>query len=230
MPEIVVAFDLDDTLYREWDYVASGYRAVALELAKATGADAVELQRIIAEARPLGFEAALKKLEGREGIKNFSIDSMIEIYRAHKPDIQLRPGAAELLEILGQRGIHTVLITDGSTRHQRAKIKALGLEKYFKPDDILISEETGGDKTTERPWELVETTYSAPGTRYFYVGDNMSKDFHLPQQRGWTGIMLLSPEGSNVFRQHPTEFSAEKRPLTTIVSLTDILKHQQLNP
>lgn len=206
----LVAFDLDDTLYKEMDYVASGYRTVAKALADATGADARELFALISANRPLGFEAALEALAGTSGVENFTVDSMVEIYRAHKPDIALFPGVAATLADLKERGAALALITDGSTRHQRAKINALGLDRFFAPDAILISEETGGDKRTDVPWEIAEKRFGAQ--RNIYVGDNLSKDFRLPNRRGWTTVMMRDTDGRNVFPQIINQWSLDYRP------------------
>ncbi len=220
LPCRVVAFDLDDTLYKEMEYVASGYRTVARALADATGGDAAELFRIISANRPLGFEAALDAVAGKPGAERYSVDDLVEIYRAHKPDIVLGEDAENTLTALKERGDRLVLITDGSTRHQRAKIAALGLDRFFAPEDILISQETGGDKTTLVPWAIVENRY--PGCRLTYVGDNLSKDFRLPNLRGWRTVMLRDVDGLNVFPQAPLDWPAEYRPQTTVDTLACI--------
>ncbi len=217
---MLYAFDLDDTLYKEMTYVASGCRTVARALADATGADSDMLFRTIMAHRPKGFEAALQAVAGMPGADTYTVDDLVEIYRAHRPDIELLPGARELLERLRAQGHTLMLITDGSTRHQRAKIEALGLMHYFRPDDILISEETGGDKTTPVPWTIAEQRY--PGMTRTYIGDNLSKDFHLPRLRGWNTIMLRDRDGANVFPQHPADWPADHLPHTTIDTLTDI--------
>ncbi|MDE6206819.1 MAG: HAD hydrolase-like protein, partial [Muribaculaceae bacterium] len=156
-----VCFDLDDTLYREWDFVASGYRSVAALLAADSDpADAARYLELISARRPVGFEAAIDELypaiNGRPC--PYTVDALIEHYRAHTPDISLRPGVADMLCAIADAGHRLMLITDGSTRHQRSKIRALGLTRFFAPDDILISAETGGDKTTTVPWAAVERT------------------------------------------------------------------------
>lgn len=217
----LVAFDLDDTLYKEMDYVASGYRAVASALADATGADATTLFEIISAKRPLGFEAAIDYLGGRSPL---SVDDMIELYRAHTPDITLAPEAAEVLAELQRRGHRLMLITDGSPRHQGAKIRALGLERFFAPADILISQVTGGDKFTPVPTDIADGRAAADGIdRRYYVGDNLAKDFLWPNRRGWTSVMLRDTEGRNVFRQDVAAAPPEYRPRIVIDSLKTLL-------
>lgn len=217
----LVAFDLDDTLYKEMDYVASGYRAVAAALAAQTGADADTLFEIISAKRPLGFEAAIEYLGGRAPM---SVDDMIETYRAHTPDIALAPDAAEVLAELKRRGHRMLLITDGSPRHQGAKIRALGLDRFFDPDDILISQVTGGDKLTTIPTDIADEKARQAGiSRRFYVGDNLSKDFLWPNRRGWTSVMLRDTDGRNVFRGDMTSTPPDYRPHLVIDNLKTLL-------
>lgn len=213
---MVYAFDLDDTLYTEMDFVHSGYRVVAGELAQGSDLDATSYFEGISKRRPVGFEWALDQYlqHGGKDVE-MSVDKMIEIYRGHKPDIKLRPGIRQLLEKLQSDGHTLVLITDGSTRHQRSKIRALDIEKYF--DKILISEETGGDKTTDIPWELVEKTYGAPGQRFVYIGDNMKKDFLRPGLRGWLTVMSLDTAGVNVFPQKISDWPPQNRPKYVVI-------------
>ena len=208
---MVFAFDLDDTLYTEMDFVRSGYRAVSRELERTSGLDADTYYQGICARRPVGFEWALEQYHSHGGSDSqMSVEHMIELYRGHTPDIALRPGARDTLEALGRAGHTLVLVTDGSTRHQRSKIRALDIEKYF--DDILISEETGGDKTTDIPWKRVEERFGAPGQRFIYVGDNISKDFYLPGIRGWRTVMMRDSEGVNVFAQHKADWPPQYRP------------------
>jgi len=208
---MIFAFDLDDTLYTEMDFVRSGYRAVARELERSSSLDADTYYNGICARRPVGFEWALEQYVCHKGLDpQMSVDKMIELYRAHTPQIGLRPGAREALDAMKRAGHSLILITDGSTRHQRSKIKALGIEKYF--DDILISEEVGGDKTTDLPWSRVEERFGSPGQRFVYIGDNMSKDFYLPGMRGWRTVMMRDIDGVNIFPQIIAGHKAEYRP------------------
>lgn len=213
-----IAFDLDDTLYHEYDYVSSGYHAVAAVLSEATGYDAELIYQTIWRAYPRGFEAALD-LTGAEA-EGFTVDRLKEIYCSHRPDISLRAGARDMLERLRRRGDVLMLITDGDSRRQRAKIEALGLYDFFAPADILISSETGGDKNTDVPWQTAERLHAAPGMRFIYVGDNPAKDFRQPRRRGWHTVMLLDRSGDTVFSQRPADQGAENLPHTIIDNLS----------
>lgn len=219
---MVFAFDLDDTLYTEMDFVHSGYRAVASVLAGSSGVEAGEYYDGICRYRPVGFEWALEHYLAHGGYDTgLDVDAMIEIYRGHEPQIELRPGVRDVLCRLREAGHKLVLVTDGSTRHQRSKIRALDIVDYF--DGILISEETGGDKTTSVPWTRVEQDFGAPGERFVYVGDNLSKDFRLPGLRGWTTVMSLDRDGVNVFGQHMDVWPPEYLPKVVMTDFNMLL-------
>jgi len=215
----LVAFDLDDTLYKERDFLRSGHRELARVLARATGADSSELFNVISGNHPRGIEAAIALLAEKGCKVPCTVDGLVEIYRNHKPDIQLSAGVGELLAGLKDRGHKIALITDGSSRCQRAKFEALGLGRYIDPDAVFVSEETGGDKHTPASFVMAENL--SRGRRY-YIGDNPAKDFIHPNLRGWTSIMLLDTEGRNVFPRNPADFPAVNRPAITITHLKTI--------
>lgn len=218
----LVAFDLDDTLYKERDFLRSGHRLLARTIADATGEDADELFRLINGNHPRGIEAALGMLARKGHRLPFTVDGLVEIYRNHTPDIQLSPGVEETLTRLKACGHRLVLITDGSSRHQRSKIVALGLDRFFGPDAILISGETGGDKHTPLPFRLAEERFGAACARRFYVGDNLAKDFVHPNLRGWTSVMLLDTAGVNVFPQDPVAWPAIHRASVALEDLENL--------
>lgn len=92
-----------------------------------------------------------------------------------------------------------VLVTDGRATTQWAKIRALGLEEYFDPQDIWVSEERGMGKLTFDPWKHAVDRYpEAKG--FFALGDNPTKDFYNPNLLGFTTICLLD-RGDNIHPQ-----------------------------
>ena len=80
-------------------------------------------------------------------------------------------------------------------------MKALGLERFFTDENIIISEEFGTAKPSERNYSYFMDKY--PGAGFYYVGDNLGKDFIAPNRLGWTSICLLD-NGSNI---HSQDFS-----------------------
>lgn len=210
----LVAFDLDDTLYSERDFLHSGWRAVA-RAAAVHGLEAGEAWRIMSTA-PDAFDALHARLPA------MTVDEMLHVYRTHMPGIALYTGVADTLECLRSHGCPIAIITDGRSLSQRNKIKALGLEQYA--DYVSVSEEIGADKTSDSPFRILMDMF--PGYHYIYVGDNPAKDFVWPNRLGWTTVMLReSRPGLNI---HPQTLPQEKiyapqRVVSHIGELTSIL-------
>lgn len=186
----VVVFDLDDTLYKEVDYVRSGLMAVAHHF----GDDS--LLALMLKARSKGMNAFEAVKEQRSDAE---IDKMIEIYRNHKPQISLPRDTKLTLDYLHSK-YTLALVTDGRSVGQRNKIEALALERYFAPEDIIVSEEFGSDKHSAANFKAIEKNH--PGAEsYFYIGDNPEKDFYQPNLLGWHTIMLEDVNHVNIHRQ-----------------------------
>lgn len=211
-------FDLDDTLYKEHTFVSSAYRAVARYMSGVTGADPVRLSEIMAAERPRGFEAAIEAQHGLPGAGSLSVDDCVHIYRSHRPDIRPEPKLLEMIRRLKADGALVGIITDGTVLTQGSKIRALGLEEYVDEDAVFISEAVGGDKTTGLPWRAAEALARRRGFRRLtYTGDNLRKDFLLPNLRGWHTVMLRDSRGENIFPQNPADWPSSHLAAETLV-------------
>ncbi|MDE5785464.1 MAG: HAD hydrolase-like protein [Duncaniella sp.] len=163
---MTIAFDLDDTLFPEIEFVRSAYRAISRHFSRPSLVRDMECASGPREA----FDIAVGKLGLHDAAQ------LIALYRDHYPDISLTPAVEKTLGELKDRGIVLALITDGRSITQRNKISALGLERFIAPEHILISEETGADKLNSRPFELLESASNSQP--YIYVGDKPSTDFY----------------------------------------------------
>ena len=215
--KICIAFDLDDTLYKERDYVMTGRRAVADRFSGPAGMCADRLCGLMDQA-PDAFDALLA-LPGI-GDAGITIDDVLSVYRSHMPELTLPANTAEALGRLKSRGAVLAIITDGRSLTQRNKIKALGLEDYIPAANILISEEVGDDKLSPRPFRDLMDRVAAD--RYYMVGDNPVKDFYHPKLLGWTSIMLCDTEGVNVPSQDLGDYEPDRWPQIFIDKLTQL--------
>lgn len=190
----VVVFDLDDTLFRERDFVRSGFKLIEKTLCeKYPGLfDGISvLMNDALEKRENYFDILEKKLSTSLGF-DFSGEDMqslmcelIDAYRSHLPEkLPLDSGVAEVLEKLQSQGVVMALVTDGRSVTQRNKIHALGLDEYIPDCNILISEETGFDKTTPENFRTLVRRYPE-AKRFIYIADNEHKDFLQPNLLGW---------------------------------------------
>jgi len=191
-----VIFDLDDTLYDEIDYCRSGFRAVARFLTKLSTVPCTDdlfgcLWRHFTQGNRTGtFNATLDEL----GIAydDCLIAQLVEVYRAHRPDLALPPDSRLVLETL-KNTRRLALLTDGYLPAQQLKVLALGIESCFEA--IVYTEELGRAfwKPSPAGFEALLQRLDVPADRAVYVGDNESKDFIAPNAMGMLTVQLLRP-------------------------------------
>ncbi|MBR5748683.1 MAG: HAD family hydrolase [Prevotella sp.] len=194
MPNKVVVFDLEDTLYQEIDFLKSGYHAVADYLTKDLGIS--DLYEEMIEAYQAGEIDVFQKVLDTHHL-TINKSALLDVYRYHIPQIHLDTMVRSVLGQL-QGNCHLALITDGRPRTKRNIINALGLSDYFDGSDVFISEEVGHLKTDPYSFEKIMESY--PGCQYVYVGDNPAKDFLVPNRLGWMTVCLLD-HGQNIHSQ-----------------------------
>ena len=186
-----VVFDLDDTLFPESDYVKSGYRAVAREIQKRYGLDGAETELIelFNSDRTNVFDHYLERHE--IAVSDRTVGELVEIYRAHKPDISLSEGVSHTLEVLRGKGYKLGIITDGRPDGQRKKIDSLGLSGLV--DKIIITDELGDEyrKPNPKAFELIAAHFGVSFEEMLYVGDNPKKDFAIGKY-GVKTVRLIS--------------------------------------
>ena len=210
LPNCVVVFDLDDTLYSEKDFQSSGFRALIELLSNLYKVDRKSLEKIVVKGGDVlqGFADEV----GDHSIK----ESLLWFYRLHTPDISLHSGVKSLFELLESKGVAIVILTDGRSITQRLKLVALGLDRY----PFFISDEFGGlKKPDHQRFKLIEEDF--PADKYIYVGDNVEKDFIAPNELGWISVCLtLNPDF--VHQYEMSDYPKINAPKKWIRHLTEI--------
>jgi putative hydrolase of the HAD superfamily len=202
----IFVFDLDDTLYSERDFEKSGIEFVYENLS---------IKHISLETILNNRENWIEQII--DGSNNqITLQIVLDIYRNHFPSIQLYNDAKVFLEKLLSQGTEMSLITDGRSITQRNKLRALGIETFFK--NIVISEEVNSEKPSEYNFRMVMDNKIAEN--YIYIADNPKKDFITPNKLGWTSICLLD-RGQNVHEQVFTNYF-EYNPHFIIKSFNEI--------
>lgn len=191
-PRSVVVFDLDDTLYKEADFVLSGFRAVLVTLG--LGQDSDALEQLVAWQRD--GQPVFDRLAEQVGGAAQAAD-LLAIYRHHLPKIALAAGASSLLDAVSEVEAALALVTDGRSVTQRNKIAALGLEGRF--GCVIISEEVGYTKPDHAGFIIVERAFPE-ASDFTYIADNPRKDFIAPNALGWRTIQL-DDDGRNIHGQ-----------------------------
>ncbi len=187
----VVLFDLDDTLYGEKEYVKSGYKEIAKLFPQIQGVE---------ERLWLAFEqkqSAIDVFLQEEGIASDEIkQECLRAYREQIPTLHFYPGAEELLVDLRKEGYRLGVVTDGRPNGQRAKIRALRLEKYV--DFLIVTDELGGveyRKPNPKAFQLMREYFGVDYEDMCYVGDNIRKDFIAPKKLGMKAIYFKNKDG-----------------------------------
>jgi putative hydrolase of the HAD superfamily len=194
----LVAFDLDDTLYPEREFVHSGFTAVAQHLDELGVIDAESFfttatSLFVAGARGNIFDLALERLA--IAFPASRVGELVRVYREHQPQIRPFADSPKLLQSLKAKGVVLALISDGPWHTQQNKLRALGLEAYF--DHLVFTGAHGEDwgKPSPRAFLEVMGGSGVPAAACVYVADNPGKDFVGPNRLGWYTIRVRETIG-----------------------------------
>ena len=218
----VLSVDLDDTLYRELDFVESGFSEVAKYIASSTQLDkSLVLSELNRNLRKFGrgqvFDMTLKHFEV------FSVSEVrrcLSVYRGHRPKISLAPQVKEVLDLVSQE-LPLYLVTDGNRLVQRRKVQALGIKPlfrgiYYTRDHGLVSE-----KPSLTCFESILRAEEISWGELMYVGDNPRKDFVSLRASG--AITVGTQDGPYSGATLPSKFHPEIK-IQTFVDLPVLLR------
>lgn len=191
----VFVFDLDDTLFPEIEYLTSAFSEISEYLSERSDSNLLRrmLQKYAKNEDVFGWLVATY----RDKVPELTVSRLLQMYRQHKPVLNLSQDVKAVLDELKGRNIPLGLITDGRSLTQRSKLHALGILNYFT--DIIISEEFGSAKPDRRNYQYFVEKYK--GADFYFVGDNTAKDFIVPKLLGWKTICLKDC-GTNVHKQN----------------------------
>ncbi|HZU75978.1 MAG TPA: HAD family hydrolase [Dehalococcoidia bacterium] len=180
MPPDAILFDLDETLTdrkRSFPrYVEHLQRDFGERLLAAA---ATELVAAVTEADGDGYrsrdELAVALRAALPWRSAPSAAELIEHWLAWFPRATVaRAGMEEMLQALRAAGIRLGVVTNGGAANQRAKVEALGLDRYV--DSIIISGEAGIEKPDPRIFALALAALDCEPSRAWFIGDHPRND------------------------------------------------------
>jgi putative hydrolase of the HAD superfamily len=181
-----VLCDLDDTLYEEMTFVASGFGAVAAHLSERFHLNSEELfsammEILLKEGRGKVFD---KLLERYELFLPNLVSELVGTYRSHKPQIHLYPEVMSTFGALKMLGMKLGVVTDGMHAVQRNKIASLKLPEFV--DTIVCTDELGQNYWKPHPaaFQRALETLTVQPNEAVYVGNDPTKDFAGPHSIG----------------------------------------------
>jgi len=191
-----LVFDLDDTLYPESDFVASGYRAVALHVSECYGRPYDEvISAMMTAFSTSGRSAVLPMAIERFTKSAATLGELVAIYRGHTPGIRLLPGYMDLLRDFRSQ-YRLGLITDGAPEVQRRKVRVLGLEDVMH--SVVCTWDLGQEHEKPHPlgFQLMLQELRADAAKTVFVGDNPEKDGKGARNVGMGFVQVLLPGGN----------------------------------
>ncbi len=210
----VVVLDLDDTLYAEADYRASGLRAVCATVnllrSPATALNPAS-RDILDDADPLA------QICKRAGLPPSLKETLLWIYRLHTPDIRLSPDVARVVATLESQCQAVAILTDGRAITQRQKLRVLGLAHL----PAYISEDY--DSCKPEPLRFQRVMGDFPAQAYVYLGDNPQKDFAAPNALQWKTVGLRGGT-DNIHPQNCAGLPAANLPQQWVSSIDEFLE------
>jgi putative hydrolase of the HAD superfamily len=187
---MIIAFDLDDTLYDEGTFVRSGFCAVADHMAAHWGVDRARALAVLEESlarhgRGRQFDDALREFDL---LQRARLRELVSVYRHHTPKIRLDRAAATVLEELESRPLY--LVTDGHKVAQANKIAALGIGPRFCHCYITHRYGAKYAKPSPHVFRLLVRRERCRPEDVVYIGDDPHKDFRGIRPLGFRTIRL----------------------------------------
>jgi putative hydrolase of the HAD superfamily len=164
--------DLDDTLLDR----RTAFRLFARELLDDIGAPAEDLEWLVTaddDGRTSRYEVA-DALRIRYGLTATVVDIVEALQEGVVGNVRLDPMVACALQIAANAGWVPVIVTNGSTYAQEAKIRRTGLDRYVA--DWVVSEEAGVRKPDVRIFELAADRARMDLRGGWVIGDSPQSD------------------------------------------------------
>lgn len=221
---MIPILDLDDTLYPESAFVESGFCAVADMLEASFGWDKKttlsSMLDILAESgRGVVFDELLRT---KGALSKKLIHRCLQTYRRHPPRICVYPEARQFLEIF--RGRPVYLVTDGNKYVQASKVRALGIEPYFKKVFITHRYGVRNAKPSVYCFELIRRQERCEWTNMMYIGDDPAKDFVNLNRLGVITVRVLTGKHCRVVAKPGYDAKIRVRDLGKVLPIMRRLK------
>lgn len=198
-----VGFDMDGTLYDEAEFISQVYKPISIRLSVACGvaAEGIHLlmfRRWLEKGSSYNriFGEVLERFGVGEPAAEIVIADCLAIFRNFQPLLKLPVRVDTLLECMHENFM-LFLISDGSAALQLAKMRALGLERWFLPENMGISGcyGPGFSKPATRIIDKIAVLQSIKPSEVVFFGDR-EQDEHFAAAAGfhYIGVTCLIPK------------------------------------
>lgn len=132
-------------------------------------------------------------IEGLAWLRPPEVHTLLNFWHAsYGPCAVPRAGLGETFELLDRAGIRRGVITNGTGRTQRAKLRALGIHVpgLPTPDVTVISEEVGCKKPDPKIFRTALRLARCAAAEAWFVGDHPTIDVAGARNCGMTAVWL----------------------------------------
>lgn len=216
----ILIFDLDDTLYLEENYAASGFEAVS---------DFVHTEYHIPREISLGILLsalhsgergnAFQKLSFTCKLPKKAIRECLSVYRGHKPKINLDDSTKLVLKNYAK--FNKYVVTDGNKVVQKRKVDALELNRFFEYSFVTHNFGLKAAKPSIYCFNRIREMESVEWVDLVYIGDDPKKDFVNLKPLGVKTIRVMTGRYSSL--EVSKDFDAEYR-ISNLNELRNVLQ------
>lgn len=196
----VVLFDLDDTLYDCFrQRVVAAHRHASQALAEsglpASAEEILKIRLAAVEADPrLEFiDTEVSRRLGAPLTEGAREAAQAAYFSAPVGRLRLFPGALRLLRYLKRRGVRSFIVSFGDPGTQRAKVKALGLDREPAVENIFYADR-GQDLTKEDVFRSILRSVESDPARVLVVGDRPASEIRAGKGLGMRTVRLRHGE------------------------------------
>lgn len=142
-----VGFDLDGTLYDEFNFIEQVYEKIAETYDYKIKDFMLQKWLEKGSSYPYIFKETYEHFSNELAEYNMEdfINSCVEIYRNFNPKLELPERTKQILKTLKRR-YNLFLITDGNLTLQQNKVKSLNISEYIDEENIIFTSKSGLQK------------------------------------------------------------------------------------
>ena len=220
-----VIFDLDNVLYDEKDYLYAAFNKIAAYLSERCSISQEKIfEKLVTDFqnKTSMYPRLFNDLIADCGLDQKLISEILTLFSSIKPDLKLYSGSEDLFLNLKKQNIKLGLVTNGSVKTQKNKVKLLNVERFF--DSIIYAREVGAGKEKPDPeaYKLILADLGAKPEEAMCVGDNPFTDFLGAKKLGIKTVRLQSGEFKNVNLSQEYEADITVKTFSQIYHLVNI--------
>jgi len=167
-------YDLDDTLYRETDYLYAAYARIAAACTADKAEQTVYTDYLCRSFREDGRQGLFQRFKERFRVE-MSIEEMLLLLRHTECPLRLYETREQEIRTLLGKGKSVVILTNGNPEQQRQKVHNLRLAELFPQIEIIYAAETASKPS---PIALLQRIAKEPIEKHevLLIGDSVTDE------------------------------------------------------